>query len=224
MNGHPPDPRFEEALAFVLAHEGGYSCDPRDPGGETKYGISRRSYPGLDIANLSREQAASIYRRDYWDALGLSRLPMELALPIFDAAVNAGREPAVRWLQEALNGALGLDQADMALGANETRVQGNHFPAGREPERGQRPLSATSRAAPALDVDGQLGPLTLACVEQAVAAGPVVLGLVRAAMLLARVRHYLEISERPTLRPFLRGWLRRAMALAGGQNASASPL
>lgn len=202
MNGYRPDPKFEEALAFVLAHEGGYSRDPRDPGGETKYGISRRSYPGLDIANLSQEQAASIYRSDYWDALGLSRLPGELALPIFDAAVNAGREAAVRWLQEALNDALGLGESGRGEAA------GND-PGGSDP----------GKRGPALKVDGVLGPLTLARVEQAASRGPVVLGMIRARMLLARVRHYLEISERPTLRPFLRGWLRRTLALCGMRGA-----
>jgi len=56
---------FERCIAFVLRHEGGYVNDPRDPGGETKYGISKRAYPGLDIKNLTEEQAKEIYRQDY---------------------------------------------------------------------------------------------------------------------------------------------------------------
>ncbi|MFO7597805.1 MAG: glycosyl hydrolase 108 family protein [Desulfocurvibacter africanus] len=178
MSGKQADPLFEEALAFVLSNEGGYVRDPRDPGGETKYGISRRSYPGLDIANLTREQAAAIYRRDFWDGPGISRLPRELALPVFDAAVNAGCRSAVRWLQEALN----------AAGENDP---------------GLTPLGT----------DGELGPLTLERARQVAASGPAVLQLVRACMLLRRIRHYLEISERVTLRPFLRGWLGRTLAL-----------
>jgi lysozyme family protein len=179
MNGTQADPVFEEVLAFVLAHEGGYVRDPRDPGGETKYGISRRSYPGLDIANLTREQAAVIYRRDFWDGPGISRLPRELALPVFDAAVNAGCRPAVRWLQDALNAATG--ELDPVL--------------------------------PALEADGELGPATLERARRIAGSGPAALRLVRAFMLLRRIRHYLEISERVTLRPFLRGWLGRTLAL-----------
>ncbi len=178
MNGTQPDPMFEEALAFVLSHEGGYVRDPRDPGGETKYGISRRSYPGLDIANLTREQAAMIYRCDFWDGPGISRLPRELALPVFDAAVNAGSQPAVRWLQDALNAAV-------------------------ETDPGLVPL----------EVDGKLGPATLERARRIAASGPALLRLSRARMLLRRIRHYLEISERATLRPFLRGWLGRTLAL-----------
>lgn len=65
---------FEKAVAFVLRHEGGYTNDNRDPGGETKFGISKRAYPSLDIKNLTEEQAKVIYRRDYWDRAGCGDL------------------------------------------------------------------------------------------------------------------------------------------------------
>jgi lysozyme family protein len=92
---------FDLAIPIVLAHEGGYSFDPRDPGGETKYGISKRQYPELDIKNLTLEQAKAIYKRDYWqyDAL----LDQDVATKVFDAAVNLGTARAVRILQEAVN-------------------------------------------------------------------------------------------------------------------------
>ena len=48
---------FDHAVKEILRHEGGYVDDPVDRGGETKYGISKRSYPDLDIANLTLEQA-----------------------------------------------------------------------------------------------------------------------------------------------------------------------
>ncbi|MBI5843910.1 MAG: hypothetical protein HZB23_04475 [Deltaproteobacteria bacterium] len=48
-----------------MAHEGGYVNDPADPGGETRFGISRRAYPNEDIKALTRERAAEIYYRDY---------------------------------------------------------------------------------------------------------------------------------------------------------------
>ena len=49
--------------------------DSRDPGGETKFGISKRAHPDLDIANLTRDQAGAVYRRDYWDRLRCFDLP-----------------------------------------------------------------------------------------------------------------------------------------------------
>ncbi len=59
------DRKFAVALEKVLAHENGYVNDPDDPGGETKFGISKRSYANLNIKDLTREQAAEIYYRDF---------------------------------------------------------------------------------------------------------------------------------------------------------------
>lgn len=81
---------FDRAVSFVLAHEGGYVNDPADPGGETKYGISKRSYPYLDIPSLTVEQARTIYYRDYWEPSGAAELPMPLAAAVLDTAVNQG--------------------------------------------------------------------------------------------------------------------------------------
>src|SRR5690606_31473517 len=97
------DERFLRAVEVVLDHEGGYVNDPRDPGGETKYGISKRSYPDLDIASLTREQAAEIYYRDWWQRYGYGRLQDEaVATKLLDMAVNMGPAAAHRLLQEAL--------------------------------------------------------------------------------------------------------------------------
>ena len=57
---------FDRALAAVLDWEGAVTNDAADPGGLTKYGISQRAYPSLDIASLTVEQAAVIYHQDYW--------------------------------------------------------------------------------------------------------------------------------------------------------------
>lgn len=83
---HSPD--FVAALAFVLRWEGGYVHDPADPGGETKYGVSKRAYPSLDIAALTEEAAAEIYWRDYWLAGHCDLLPWPLSLGLFDGRVN----------------------------------------------------------------------------------------------------------------------------------------
>lgn len=58
--------KFERAFSCVLQNEGVYVNDPSDSGGETKYGISKRSYPNLDIKNLTLEEAKKIYFCDYW--------------------------------------------------------------------------------------------------------------------------------------------------------------
>lgn len=57
---------FERAVQIVLEKEGVLSDDARDPGGLTKYGITKREYPDLDIANITVADAVAIYRRDYW--------------------------------------------------------------------------------------------------------------------------------------------------------------
>ncbi len=89
---------FDKALEFVLRWEGGYSNDPHDPGGETKFGISKRSYPEVNIKDLTREQAGEIYKRDYWDVMGCDARPSDFALAVFDAAVNCGIARAAIWL------------------------------------------------------------------------------------------------------------------------------
>lgn len=91
---------FEEAFERLMGHEGGYVNDPRDPGGETKWGISKRSYPSVDIKSLTRQGAAEIYRRDFWGALGAA--PAAVKFQAFDFAVNSGISTAIRKLQAAI--------------------------------------------------------------------------------------------------------------------------
>lgn len=81
---------FLPAFQIVVGIEGGYTADPRDLGGETKFGISKKAYPDLDIASLTLEQAQQIYLRDYWNACGCDTMPWERALCVFDMAVNQG--------------------------------------------------------------------------------------------------------------------------------------
>lgn len=94
---------FDTAVKLILKHEGGYVNHPSDPGGETKFGISKRAYPDVDIANLTEECAAELYRKDYWDRIKGDELPYPIALCVFDTAVNSGVSRASRWLQETCN-------------------------------------------------------------------------------------------------------------------------
>lgn len=93
---------FEQAFDKLIAHEGGYVQDPRDPGGETKFGISKRSYPNVDIANLTLGQAKDIYKKDFWDRAQCDILPPSVAFQLFDTAVNSGIGQAIRFLQRAV--------------------------------------------------------------------------------------------------------------------------
>jgi lysozyme family protein len=97
------DDRFENAFAKTYQFEKGYVCDPDDPGGETNDGISKRSYPDLDIRNLTMEQKKEIYFRDYWLASGCDKIRSdEIASKIFDLAVNMGPFRAGVLLQIAM--------------------------------------------------------------------------------------------------------------------------
>lgn len=111
-------PVFDLAVRKVVQLEGGLSLDKNDRGnwtggqkgvGElrgTKYGISAMSYPNLDIASLTVDDAVAIYRRDYWDAIGADSLPPALAVVAFDTAVNSGVGAARRLLNQSNNNLL----------------------------------------------------------------------------------------------------------------------
>ena len=94
---------FDEIIGVVLHHEGGYVNDPKDPGGETNYGVSKRAYPDVDIKNLTEDGAKDIYRRDYWDKNRCGDLPDELRHVYFDMCVNMGRSRATKIMQETAN-------------------------------------------------------------------------------------------------------------------------
>lgn len=93
---------FEEAFDRLIGHEGGYVHNLKDPGGETNWGISKRSYPKVDIKNLTRDQAKAIYQSDFWNRINGDKLYDGVAYQLFDFAVNSGIETAVRYFQRAL--------------------------------------------------------------------------------------------------------------------------
>lgn len=98
---------FDRAIEIVLKREGGYlsaaeAAKQGDPGGETKFGISKRAYPELDISTLTKEQAHEIYQRDYWKQVQADKLTWPLSLFVFDSAVNQGTHAATRMMQQAL--------------------------------------------------------------------------------------------------------------------------
>lgn len=104
---------WEKAIDFVLRMEvgdsystlemGAYENNPADPGGETKWGVSKRAYPNLDIKGLSLEDAKKIYFSDYWNAVHGDELCFPFDVIAFDIAVNEGVGEAKKLLQMALD-------------------------------------------------------------------------------------------------------------------------
>lgn len=103
----PPDEynKFVAALRFTLDWEtghddsGGYTDDPDDPGGETKWGIAARYHPDLNIKELTLEEAIDIYYEEYWVVANCNAFPASLAVSLFDSAVNTGPARAVGFLK-----------------------------------------------------------------------------------------------------------------------------
>lgn len=93
---------FDRAFELLIGHEGGYSNDARDPGGETKFGVSKRSYPTEDIKALTLDRAKAIYRKDFWGPAGCDAVPDAVKFDLFDTAVNSGASRAIKLLQAAV--------------------------------------------------------------------------------------------------------------------------
>lgn len=98
---------FERCLTHILAHEGGYVDHPKDPGGATNMGITHRTLAAWrghpvtkdDVRLMDRDEAAAIYRANYWRPLSADDLPAGVALQAFDFGVNAGVSRSAKLLQ-----------------------------------------------------------------------------------------------------------------------------
>jgi lysozyme family protein len=98
---------FTDALAVVVQEEGKYVDDARDPGGATNLGVTARTWvswtgkPATEaiMRNLTTDKVSPLYKAWFWDKIGGDVLPVALALPVFDFAVNAGPGPAIKMLQ-----------------------------------------------------------------------------------------------------------------------------
>ena len=96
--------KFEDIIDDVFKKEGGYVNAPKDPGGETKYGISKKAFPNVDIKSLTKEDAKKIYMDNYWKPSKAESIPEKLRHIYFDMCVNFGIRGAGRVLQRACNG------------------------------------------------------------------------------------------------------------------------
>jgi len=114
---------FEKCLEIILHHEGGYVNHPKDPGGETNLGVTKRVYEEWggtkDMKDLTVEDVAPIYKKNYWDRVKGDELPSGLDLCIFDFAVNAGPGRAAKMIQKMIGVTV-----DGGIGPNTLRALG----------------------------------------------------------------------------------------------------
>ena len=108
---------YEKCLETILHHEGGYVNHPKDPGGETNLGVTKRVYQEhggtKDMKDLLVEDVAPIYKKGYWDKMKGDDLPGGLDLCVFDFGVNAGPGRAAKYLQTMIG-----TVADGGIGPN----------------------------------------------------------------------------------------------------------
>ena len=97
---------YNECLKIILMHEGGYVNHPKDPGGETNLGVTKRVYEEWggtkEMKDLTIEDVEPIYKKNYWDKIKGDDLPDGLDLCVFDFGVNAGPGRAAKFLQKLL--------------------------------------------------------------------------------------------------------------------------
>ncbi len=112
---------FDECLKIILHHEGGYVNHPKDPGGETNLGVTKRVYQEWggtkDMKDLTEEDVAPIYKKNYWDRCKCDYLPSGLDLAVFDWAVNSGTGRAAKKLQKMIG-----TVADGGIGPNTLKT------------------------------------------------------------------------------------------------------
>lgn len=184
---------FQRAYAFTKLAEGGLSMDRNDPGnwtggkvgkGElkgTKYGVSAKSYPHLDIRNLTKLDAQKIFYQDFWIKPRFNQIQnMALAGRCFDLGVNCGPGTAVMMLQRGINTVCGgfVDPVRQApWRQTATRLMGG---------------------AP-LRVDGRLGPVTLGVLHAVPFPGALLMALKGEAY-----KHYERLDPL-----YIAGWLER---------------
>jgi len=104
---------FKKAIEFVLRHEDANLSGEitHDSGGTTKFGISQRAHPNVDIESLSLIETEKIYRDEYWSTIRGDEIRDDnVAAKLLDMAVNMGSHQAVVLCQRALN-VLALHQA-----------------------------------------------------------------------------------------------------------------
>ena len=131
---------FDKAFDRLIGHEGGYVNNPKDPGGETNWGVTKATarangYTG-SMRAMTRDQAKAIYKRAFWDSAKCDQFDGAIGFQYFDAAVNHGAGNAAKFLQRAVgvkdDGIVGnqtlaavkaMPVTDVLFGFNAARLQ-----------------------------------------------------------------------------------------------------
>lgn len=185
---------FYKAILFIIQREGGYSNIPNDPGGETKYGISKRSFPDEDIKNLTLARAVELYYKHFYRPLykrcfalleraGLThkqRYAFELV--VLDSSINHGRRAAYRFIQRAINKIISDPEGSF------------HY------------------IAP-LKVDGYIGPVTQGALKKICKTCPYNVLFMSGFILGFRLALYTRLAVRKSNYTFLRGWVNRIASI-----------
>jgi lysozyme family protein len=116
---------YEKCLETILHHEGGYVNHPKDPGGETNLGVTKRVYEDFggekDMKDLLIEDVAPIYEKNYWGRMKCGDMPSGLDLCVFDFGVNAGTGRSAKYLQTMIG-----TVADGGIGPNTLGALANY--------------------------------------------------------------------------------------------------
>jgi len=135
---------YDECLKTILHHEGGYVNHPKDPGGETNLGVTKRVYQEhggtKDMKDLVVEDVAPIYKKGYWDRIKGDDLPGGLDLCVFDFGVNAGPARAAKFLQSMIGTTVdgGIGPNTLAKVEEYIRENGEHEAVNKYQEMRQR--------------------------------------------------------------------------------------
>ena len=123
---------YDKCLETILHHEGGYVNHPKDPGGETNLGVTKRVYEEhggtKDMKDLTVEDVAPIYKKGYWDKMKGDDLPSGLDLCVFDFGVNAGPGRAAKYLQTMIGTTPDGGIGPMTLKAVDEYISENGIP------------------------------------------------------------------------------------------------
>ncbi|MFW9871638.1 MAG: glycoside hydrolase family 108 protein [Candidatus Thorarchaeota archaeon] len=194
-------PDFLKAYKITMGHEGGYSQDPDDAGGETYKGISRRYNPQwsgwkliddvksrvdfpkvLDQLQQLQERVYDFYKKYYWDSNRLDQCRSQaIAEEMFDTAVNMGRARAAKFLQESLNY-----------------------------------LNRNGRVYPDLSIDSNIGPATLRALDYILDNGEEIL-LLKVLNVLQGSFYLNYMRKNPVQEKYMRGWFNRVNLISKGE-------
>jgi len=98
---------WEKAFQAVLKHEGGFVNHPKDPGGMTNLGVTKKvweEFVGREVDEremraLTPDVVKPLYKKNYWDKIKGDQLPSGVDYAAYDLAVNSGTGRAAKYLQ-----------------------------------------------------------------------------------------------------------------------------